>query len=111
MHFRRLISAAVLAVIVPLAAANIADFLTVFAGGVCDGQLPTDPPCNPDIDFNADGLFPDTADIDDFLAVFSGGPCSNDPNCGDIDFNNDALFPDTQDIDSLLGVFSGGPCV
>ncbi|MFO0831215.1 MAG: trypsin-like peptidase domain-containing protein [Phycisphaerales bacterium] len=63
------------------------------------------------IDFNNDGLFPDTSDIDDFLSVFSGGPCSNDPNCGDIDFNNDGLFPDTTDIDSLLSVFSGGPCI
>jgi hypothetical protein len=63
------------------------------------------------IDFNNDGLFPDTADIDDFLSVFSGGPCSNDPNCGDIDFNNDGLFPDTLDIDSLLSVFSGGACL
>ncbi len=48
-----------------------------------------------DIDFNNDGLFPDTVDIDDFLSVFSGGSCTNDPNCGDIDFNNDGLFPDT----------------
>jgi hypothetical protein len=64
-----------------------------------------------DIDFNGDGLFPDTLDIDDFLSVFSGGPCSNDPNCGDIDFNNDGLFPDTLDIDAILSVFSGGPCI
>jgi hypothetical protein len=62
------------------------------------------------IDFNNDGLFPDTADIDDFLSVFSGGPCSNDPLCNDIDFNNDGLFPDTTDIDNLLSKFSGGPC-
>ncbi|MFO0832935.1 MAG: hypothetical protein U0637_13980 [Phycisphaerales bacterium] len=61
------------------------------------------------IDYNGDGLFPDTADIDDFLSVFSGGPCSTG-TCGDIDFNNDGLFPDTLDIDSLLSVFSGGPC-
>jgi WD40 repeat protein len=60
------------------------------------------------IDFNNDGLFPDTLDIDDFLSVFAGGPCSNDPNCGDIDFNNDGLFPDTLDIDGLLSAFSGG---
>ncbi len=71
-----------------------------FAGVVCDS-----------IDFNGDGLFPDTADIDDFLSVFSGGPCSTGPACGDIDFNNDGLFPDTTDIDSLLSVFSGGPCL
>jgi hypothetical protein len=63
------------------------------------------------IDFNNDGLFPDTADIDDFLGVFSGGACSNDPNCNDIDFNNDGLFPDTADIDALLSVFAGGACV
>jgi uncharacterized membrane protein len=71
-------------------------------GNVCDS-----------IDFNNDGLFPDTADIDDFLSVFSGGPCSTDPTpgCNDIDFNNDGLFPDTLDIDSLLSVFSGGPCI
>ncbi len=61
------------------------------------------------IDFNGDGLFPDTADIDDFLSVFSGGPCSTG-TCGDIDFNNDGLFPDTADIDALLSVFSGGAC-
>ncbi|HEX2838789.1 MAG TPA: hypothetical protein VHN77_11770 [Phycisphaerales bacterium] len=62
------------------------------------------------VDFNGDGLFPDTADIDDFLSVFSGGSCSTG-TCGDIDYNNDGLFPDTLDIDALLSVFSGGPCV
>ncbi len=78
---------------------------------------PADPSCGgvvcDSIDFNNDGLFPDTADIDDFLSVFSGGPCSTAPvpGCSDIDFNNDGLFPDTQDIDSLLSVFSGGPCL
>jgi hypothetical protein len=71
---------------------------------------PGGPTCD-SIDFNNDGLFPDTLDIDDFLSVFSGGPCSNDPNCGDIDFNNDGLFPDTLDVDSLLSVFSGGGCL
>jgi len=65
------------------------------------------------IDFNNDGLFPDTQDIDDFLSVFSGGTCSTAPipGCNDIDFNNDGLFPDTLDIDALLSVFSGGPCL
>ncbi|HEX2838411.1 MAG TPA: hypothetical protein VHN77_09820 [Phycisphaerales bacterium] len=72
--------------------------------------IPTGPTCDA-IDFNADGLFPDTADINDFLSVFSGGPCTNDPNCGDIDFNNDGLFPDTLDINALISVFSGGPCL
>lgn len=71
---------------------------------------PSGPTCD-SIDFNGDGLFPDTADIEDFLRVFSGGTCSNDPNCGDIDFNNDGLFPDTLDIEAFLSVFSGGPCV
>ncbi|HEX2837707.1 MAG TPA: serine hydrolase [Phycisphaerales bacterium] len=71
---------------------------------------PAPPPTCDDIDFNNDGLFPDTADIDDFLSVFSGGPCSTN-NCGDIDFNNDGLFPDTTDIDAYLAVFSGGACV
>ena len=66
---------------------------------VCDG-----------IDFNNDGLFPDTLDIDDFLSVYSGGACSSG-DCNDIDFNNDGLFPDTLDIDALLSVFSGGPCL
>jgi hypothetical protein len=67
------------------------------------------PTCDP-IDFNNDGLFPDTADIDDFLSVFSGGPCSTG-TCGDIDFNNDGLFPDTADIDAFISVFSGGQCL
>ncbi|MFO0830883.1 MAG: hypothetical protein U0637_03460 [Phycisphaerales bacterium] len=62
------------------------------------------------IDFNTDGLFPDTADVDDFLSVFSGGPCSTGA-CSDIDFNNDGLFPDTLDIDAFLNVFSGGGCL
>ena len=68
-------------------------------GNICDS-----------IDFNNDGLFPDTLDIDDFLRVFSGGVCSTG-NCNDVDFNNDSLFPDTLDIDALLSVFAGGPCL
>ncbi len=70
---------------------------------------PVGPTCD-SIDFNGDGLFPDTADLDDFLSVFSGGPCGTGA-CGDIDFNNDGLFPDTADVDSLLSVFSGGACL
>ncbi|HEX2836871.1 MAG TPA: hypothetical protein VHN77_01960 [Phycisphaerales bacterium] len=69
-----------------------------------------EPQCD-SIDFNGDGLFPDTQDIADFLTVFAGGPCSNDPNCGDIDYNNDGLFPDTLDIQSLLSIFAGGTCL
>ncbi|HEX2838791.1 MAG TPA: matrixin family metalloprotease [Phycisphaerales bacterium] len=79
-----------------------------FAGPDAGSALPS--LCD-DVDFNDDGLFPDTTDIDDFLSVFSGGPCSLDPTCGDVDFNNDGLFPDTADIDSYLSVFSGGPCL
>jgi len=55
---------------------DIADFLSVFAGGVCNGQGPSDPPCNSDIDFNNDALFPDTADIESLLTVFAGGDCA-----------------------------------
>lgn len=66
--------------------------------------------CCDGVDFNRDGLHPDTADVDDFLSVFSGGLCSTG-TCGDTDFDNDGLFPDTLDIDSLLSVFSGGQCL
>jgi hypothetical protein len=59
------------------------------------------------IDFNNDGLFPDTQDIDDFLAAFAGAPC--DP-CSSIDINGDGLFPDTADIDVFLCLFAGGVC-
>ncbi|MFO0831894.1 MAG: DNRLRE domain-containing protein [Phycisphaerales bacterium] len=64
--------------------------------------------CN-DIDFNNDGLLPDTQDIADFLAVFSGAACPGE-SCDTIDFNNDGSFPDSGDIDALLRVFSGGAC-
>ncbi|MFO0832819.1 MAG: hypothetical protein U0637_13385 [Phycisphaerales bacterium] len=50
-------------------AADIADFLSVFAGAACPTAS-----CG-DIDFNNDGLLPDTQDISAFLSVFSGGPC------------------------------------
>ncbi len=55
---------------------DIADFLSVFAGGVCDGQQPGDTPCNSDIDFNNDTLTPDTDDIAALLRVFAGGSCA-----------------------------------
>jgi hypothetical protein len=76
--------------------------LEVNFGPVCDA-----------IDFNNDGVFPDTGDLDDFLSVYGGGPCSTDPTpgCNDLDFNNDGVFPDTSDIDSLLSVYGGGPCL
>ena len=84
------------------------------AGTVAFGaQAPVVGNCCDSVDFNNDGLFPDTQDIEDFLGVFSGGPCSTDPvpGCNDVDFNNDGLFPDTLDIESLLSVFSGGACL
>jgi hypothetical protein len=62
------------------------------------------------LDFNADGVAPDTTDIEDFLSVYAGGTCSNDPNCGDLDFNNDCVSPDSSDIEALLRVFGGGNC-
>ncbi|HEX2838770.1 MAG TPA: hypothetical protein VHN77_11675 [Phycisphaerales bacterium] len=65
--------------------------------------------CN-DIDFNNDGLWPDTLDIETFLTVFSDGCMGADPPCDPIDFNNDGLFPDTADIEAFLRVFSGGTC-
>jgi hypothetical protein len=70
-------------------------------GGGCDA-----------IDFNGDGLFPDSADLDDFVAVLAGGPaaCSTG-TCNDIDFNNDGLFPDSTDLDAFLSRLSGGACV
>jgi glucose/arabinose dehydrogenase len=65
--------------------------------------------CN-DLDFNNDGVTPDTLDIMDFLGVFGGGACSNDPNCDPIDFNNDGVTPDNDDIEDFLRVFGGGEC-
>jgi hypothetical protein len=67
------------------------------------------PACD-SIDFNNDGVSPDTQDLVDFLSVFGGGACSNDPLCNDIDFNNDGVAPDTEDIDDFLSVFGGGDC-
>ncbi|HYF15039.1 MAG TPA: kelch repeat-containing protein [Phycisphaerales bacterium] len=54
---------------------DLLDFLSVFGGGVCDGQASNDPPCNPDIDFNNDGLYPDNEDILSLFRVFGGGAC------------------------------------
>ncbi len=68
-----------------------------------------DPECD-SIDFNGDGLFPDTQDITDFINVFGGAPCPTG-TCGDIDFNNDGLFPDTLDISAFISIFGGGPCL
>jgi hypothetical protein len=65
------------------------------------------------VDFNRDGLQPDSTDLDDFIAVLGGGPgaCSNAPNCGDIDFNNDSLFPDSGDLDAFISRLGGGACI
>ncbi len=71
-------------------------------------HLDLDVTLTPIIDFNNDGLFPDTADIDDLLSVFSGGPCIGSNWCSSIDVNGDGLFPDTADIDYFLCIFSGG---
>jgi hypothetical protein len=67
------------------------------------------PVCDP-IDFNNDGVSPDTDDLIDFLSVYGGGPCSNDPLCNDIDFNNDGVSPDSEDIAAFMRVFGGGSC-
>lgn len=82
----------------------------VWAGGGL--TYATGPTCDT-IDFNSDGLYPDTQDIADFVAVFGGGDCAppNPPVCNsDIDFNNDGLLPDTADITAFLRVFAGGDC-
>jgi hypothetical protein len=107
-----------------IAAANLGAVNAVWSQGDvnCDGlvtQADVDainggggPVCD-SLDFNNDGVSPDTADIDDFLSVFGGGTCSTDPvpGCNDVDFNNDGVAPDTLDIDSFLSVFGGGPCL
>lgn len=70
-----------------------------------------------DIDYNNDGLFPDTLDLAAFLSDFSGGPCLYDSlpddwqGCDSIDFNHDGLYPDALDIESYISVYSGGPCL
>jgi hypothetical protein len=66
-------------------------------------------PCCDSIDFNGDGVAPDSGDLEDFLIVFAGGPCGTG-TCGDSDFNNDGVAPDTADIDAFLLVFGGGSC-
>jgi hypothetical protein len=85
---------------------NQAD-VDIFGGGgtpVCDS-----------IDFNNDGLTPDSGDLDDFIAVLAGGPsaCSTfpTPGCNDLDFNNDGLFPDALDLDAFISRLAGGPCL
>jgi cytochrome c peroxidase len=66
------------------------------------------------IDFNNDGVFPDTLDAASLLAVYGGAPCPDEPplgnGCNDTDFNNDGVFPDGADIEAFLRVFAGGTC-
>ncbi len=84
------------------------ELVCVTVGGTCPECPMNGGAC--DIDFNNDGLFPDTLDIDDLLSTFGGGFCSNMPFCDDIDINDDGLFPDTEDIADFLLMFSGGNC-
>lgn len=79
-----------------------------FLNGSERGWAAVVPPCD-SIDFNRDGVFPDTTDIFACLTVFAGGACPA-ARCGDLDFNNDGVFPDTADLMLYLSVFSGGGC-
>jgi cytochrome c peroxidase len=63
-------------------------------------------PCD-SLDFNQDGVFPDTDDVIDFFDAFAGGEC---PGCNDTDFNNDGVFPDNADLSKFIEVFAGGVC-
>ena len=77
--------------------------LSVALASLCRAQCDS-------IDFNQDGLFPDTQDVDDFRTVLAGGESSTGAHA-DIDFNNDGVFPDPEDFAAFVRVFSGGPCV
>jgi hypothetical protein len=79
------------------------------SSGVGAGNLNITPAGCDSVDFNNDGVSPDTQDLVDLLSVFGGGPCSTG-TCSDIDFNNDGVAPDTSDIDLFLLVFGGGSC-
>ncbi len=65
-----------------------------------------------DLDYNNDGISPDTQDIDDFLCTMMGGDCCWQavPACDPIDINMDGLWPDVEDIAAFLRLFSGGSC-
>lgn len=54
--------------------ADLADYLTVFAGGTCPSLGGVAPGCD-SLDFNRDGVYPDTADIGAFFAAFAGARC------------------------------------
>jgi hypothetical protein len=61
------------------------------------------------LDFNGDGVFPDSQDLTDMIEVFAGAPCPTG-TCGDLDFNNDGVFPDNADISKFIEVLAGGTC-
>ncbi|MFO0832922.1 MAG: hypothetical protein U0637_13910 [Phycisphaerales bacterium] len=64
-----------------------------------------------DLDFNNDGISPDTFDIETLLCAVSGDCCWQAvPACDSIDINMDGLFPDVADIEAFLTMFSGGTC-
>jgi hypothetical protein len=63
-------------------------------------------PCG-DLDFNNDGVFPDSADLGAFDMAFGGAP---DPGWDTIDFNRNGIFPELSDYETFLRVFGGGPC-
>lgn len=68
------------------------------------------PKCD-SVDFNRDGIYPDSEDLFNFLDVFGGAPCPSAFGCNDLDFNNDQIFPDIVDLEQFLFVFGGGSCV
>jgi hypothetical protein len=59
------------------------------------------------LDFNNDGVSPDTQDIIDFINVLGGAWCAS---CLDTDFNDDGVSPDMQDFADFVYFFSGGIC-
>ncbi len=65
-------------------------------------EVSIDFPSNCSVDFNGDGLFPDTADIDDLLNAYT----SQAPSC---DINADAVVS-PADLQLFLLRFSGGAC-
>lgn len=92
-----------------MAVALLLMLISLVRHAAADPPPGTTPPCD-SVDFNNDGVFPDTQDLEDFRTVFGGGACPTG-NCNDIDFNNDGLFPDTADIDAFVRVLAGGPCL
>ena len=81
-------------------------YMQFTAGSVSIRRMPVPHACDA-LDFNHDGVYPDSGDLADFLNVFAGGVCAT---CGDVDFNNDCIFPDVADIEAFVRVFAGGGC-